>query len=384
MSNVARIPITNVHGGGDYTGQIRIGRDLRTMNVLFDTGSSQLAVRARSYSPHLAHGDRTTNLAQTVGYSDGSYWTGAVIRTRVSAGLEGSGVVLDDARIAIAYGSHAMFGKTDGILGLAYAALDDAYEMPLDTWTRKYRRLSGGTKTRIAPYLTQLKKKGVVFDRFAFYTRRSAVHASKGDPLDDPLNQGWLIVGSGEENRDLYRGGFQTARVLADKYYNTNLRAIVVGGAQAIPVAPSRSSNSPSNSPSNSIVDSGTNGIALPSSLLSTMKSNLPRALQPLFQRGAIDGQIVGTAQIDLAKWPDIVFVMEGRRGGPEAKLAVKPCDYWQTDAGAIGDAQSAFDVSGADDGIILGLPLMNGYFTVFDGEADNGKGEVRFAVRKD
>ena len=32
---------------------------------------------------------------------------------------------------------------------------------------------------------------------------------------------------------------------------------------------------------------------------------------------------------------------------------------------------------------LILGLPLMNGYFTIFDGEADHGRGEVRFAKRK-
>jgi hypothetical protein len=31
----------------------------------------------------------------------------------------------------------------------------------------------------------------------------------------------------------------------------------------------------------------------------------------------------------------------------------------------------------------ILGLPLMNGYFTIFDGEADGGKGAVRFAKAK-
>jgi hypothetical protein len=30
----------------------------------------------------------------------------------------------------------------------------------------------------------------------------------------------------------------------------------------------------------------------------------------------------------------------------------------------------------------ILGLPLMNGYFTIFDGEADGGRGVIRFATR--
>jgi hypothetical protein len=31
----------------------------------------------------------------------------------------------------------------------------------------------------------------------------------------------------------------------------------------------------------------------------------------------------------------------------------------------------------------ILGLPLMNGYFTIFDGEADGGRGVIRFATSK-
>ena len=31
----------------------------------------------------------------------------------------------------------------------------------------------------------------------------------------------------------------------------------------------------------------------------------------------------------------------------------------------------------------ILGLPLMNGYFTIFDGEADDGRGVIKFASKK-
>jgi predicted aspartyl protease len=44
----ARIAISNVPGGGGYTGQIQVGPDNRTMNVLLDTGSSQLALDATS------------------------------------------------------------------------------------------------------------------------------------------------------------------------------------------------------------------------------------------------------------------------------------------------------------------------------------------------
>ncbi len=40
-----RIPINNVTGGGDYTGQIKIGSQGVVANVILDTGSSTLAVR---------------------------------------------------------------------------------------------------------------------------------------------------------------------------------------------------------------------------------------------------------------------------------------------------------------------------------------------------
>jgi hypothetical protein len=31
----------------------------------------------------------------------------------------------------------------------------------------------------------------------------------------------------------------------------------------------------------------------------------------------------------------------------------------------------------------ILGLPLMNGYFTIFDGEGDGGRGVIKFATSR-
>src|ERR1700728_3490271 len=132
MPNFARIAISNVPGAGDYTGQIQVGPDKRTMNVLLDTGSSQLALDGRRYK--LARGDGKTKFAQECIYADNSGWTGAVIRTTVSAGAWGEPVVLKQANVAIAYRSRAMFDGYDGILGLAYSALDDARRMKEETW----------------------------------------------------------------------------------------------------------------------------------------------------------------------------------------------------------------------------------------------------------
>src|SRR5258708_5035333 len=111
MAKIARVPITNVYAGGDYTGRILIGSGQKPMNVLLDTGSSALALDGEKYRPNLADGDETTDLAQTDAYGDGSSWTGAVIKMEISIGDGRKSVVLRDGNAAIAYtSSKDMFG----------------------------------------------------------------------------------------------------------------------------------------------------------------------------------------------------------------------------------------------------------------------------------
>ena len=71
MANIARVPITNVHMGGDYTGRILVGPGKQPMNVILDTGSSALALDGTKYTPRLSDGDQSTDLAQTDSYGDG-------------------------------------------------------------------------------------------------------------------------------------------------------------------------------------------------------------------------------------------------------------------------------------------------------------------------
>ena len=100
---------------------------------------------------------------------------------------------------------------------------------------------------------------------------------------DDPLNRGWMILGGGEECRDLYTGSFQTARVLAEQWYNTNLKAIIVGDTPPLSVH----QQPPHGYPSNSIVDSGTTSIDLG-----------PLLLKALFAHFTPDQQALLTATI--------------------------------------------------------------------------------------
>ncbi len=369
MSGSARIPITNIHTGSDYTGVIRIGPARQAMNLILDTGSSAMAIDAAKYTPDFAH-DRSTNLAQASGYQDDNSWTGAVIKTQVAFGEGDSEIVLKDAEVAVAYqNGGSMFQLADGILGLAYATLDAGYLMPADSWATKYSaaQVRGGTKQRLQPCLSQ-------FQKLSFLTRRSFTHVGSGG-ADDLLNKGWLIVGGGEECTDLYSGAFQTAKILSDTWYCTNLKEIRVGASSPIAVA----AQGPQGMPSNSIVDSGTNSLALGPDILDALLAKFTAPQQMLLKK-AMSNILVSVDDLELASWPTITFVLESDDG--DISLEVPPDNYWQVNTQSVGKAMIA--ITSAQPGwTILGLPLMNGYFTIFDGAADEGRGVVKFAKRK-
>jgi Eukaryotic aspartyl protease len=376
MAGIARIPITNVYMDGDYTGRILVGPHQRPMNVILDTGSSALALDGHKYTPDVAGGDKTTNLAQTDSYGDGSSWTGAVIKTSATIGTGDSAVTLKDANVSVAYSrSSNMFRGADGILGLAYAPLDDAFTMKQDTWKHKYSatQVRTGQQATLQPLLTQLEQEHVTSDKISFLTRRSFVHAGDGGENDE-LNQGWMIVGGGEESKDLYTGAFQTVKVLSDMWYCTNLKGIIVGASSPIAAR----LQGPQGMPSNSIIDSGTNSLNLGPQMLQALLSKFSASQQELLTK-SIQGNLVSVADLDLATWPTLTFILQGDAG--DVSLEVPPSNYWQVNTEQVGAALAAI-TQGQAGLAILGLPLMNGYFTIFDGEADGGRGVVKFATR--
>src|SRR5882724_4680272 len=182
-----RIPINNVLLGNDYTGKLHIGSNRKEVNLLLDTGSSTFAVDHKSYDPRKDPKAQVTDLVQEVRYGDGSNWIGSVVKTDVAVSRAGRDVDLPGVSVAVAYHeSVQMFGKTQGILGLAYEPLNDAVNLNKPTVPPKYspNDLRAGRKEFVEPYFAQLEKAGLVANKFAFYTRRSTVHASK-DPASD-------------------------------------------------------------------------------------------------------------------------------------------------------------------------------------------------------
>lgn len=372
MPAAIRIPITNALAVGEYAATILVGTRKQALNVLLDTGSSALALDGAKCRP--AADDETTELAQMVGYADGSAWTGAVVRTAVAIG-EGTGAItLPKANAAIAYQTEgAPFGGADGILGLAYQPLDEAFATPTDAWAGQYpaAQVTQGRRTTLAPYLSQLASAGIAADVFALSTRRSLVRQG-ADAAADPLNQGWLILGGGAECTDLYRGPFQSVKVAADKWYNVVLRAVVVG-VSAIPVAARR----PTGAPSNPGIDSGDPYLSFGPALLAEVLAKFSAAQQAQL-KASMAGQTVAAADLDLAAWPSLTFVLQGETG--DARLVVAPTDHWQVDSPQAGLATAALS-QGVDGVSVLGLPLLSGYFTIFDRAADGGRGAIRFAA---
>jgi hypothetical protein len=106
-----------------------------------------------------------------------------------------------------------------------------------------------------------------------------------------------------------------------------------------------------------------------------------------VIQHGAADApeasilndKLVSAAALKLASWPPLTFILQGQTA--DVSLKVAPSDCWQVNTEKVGTAMLA--TTQGDPGLaILGLPLMNGYFTIFDGEADNGRGVIKFATR--
>ncbi|MCE9685482.1 A1 family peptidase [Shewanella sp. AS16] len=240
----------------------------------------------------------------------------------------------------------------------------------------------------IDPYFSALAQQGLCANKFAFYSRRSSIHvahagATQAELEADPLNQGYLVLGGGEEQSRFYQGEFQTLAVEHDIYYNVSLVALQVADGPRITAAPLQPEYR-ANYFSNAIIDTGASGIALTDALYQAMSEALCRHsadfAQLLAPFKALSAQETGidAANLRLADWPDIHFIFAAAPTGqsvqPQAQageviLSCRPETYWQLNSPAPGRAcfKIISQLPNWPNQSILGLPLLNNYFTLFD-----------------
>ena len=95
--------------------------------------------------------------------------------------------------------------------------------------------------------------------------------------------------------------------------------------------------------------------------------------------------ELISADALKLSGWPNLIFTFEGEKKGSTVDLVCAPDTYWQNNV-VPGYAQ--FKIEGAappptgyvnPNQSIVGLPLMNNYYTVFDRSQDSN-GVINFA----
>lgn len=409
---VLHLPITLAHAKGAYTVSVGFGSRRRPANLVLDTGSSTLVVLPHAYDAVDDDSLVATSWAQEVRYGQG-VWAGPVLRAMLHVGEGDNAQRVEAAPFALVEAAVQDMRGADGIFGLAYDGLDTAHDVagylsergtaPSLTWpwpfsTEDLADLdSFGTLLRqqppvpLTPLFSAMAKAGLVQDRFALLMRRALVHVTD-DAADaialqaDPLNQGMLILGGGEDCTGLYSGPMQDVAIVHDLYYNAHLVALRIGDRPRI-AAPPLAGQDVRRAASNAIVDTGSSFLVMEASLYDAVIAGLaahdPRlgALVEKFQQAfQHDQRGVSNAEVDALDWPDLQFVLQAPDGG-ETVLTCTPEQYWPRNALRAGESLFLLmrQLPHWPAQSILGLPLLAGHYVVFD-RGGPGCGRLRIA----
>ena len=404
------IPIINIHTRGQYTASVLVGSQQDQANVIVDTGSSTLAVLPSKYKASHDTGLAKTSLAQRVQYGPNGatgWWYGPVVETRLTIqAVDGPSLVVhqDTTSIGIAVGNAAsplpVFQNADGIMGLAYSNLNQGFDLSSYLAAHGHSSktypwvLAKGTASSdltsfnavasssdvtthdVPPVFTQLEQEGLLPNKFALWTHRALVSFYQTDITSDPRNNGYLVLGGGESRTDLYLGSFQTVAVLDDKFYYVNLVKVQVGNNTPIRVS---TSNPVPEQAANAVVDSGTPQILLEQSLFQQVIAQF-KAINSAFPRqvGFFPG--LPYSQVDIASYPDLKFTFTGSDGSNVVLLCTAGV-YWQVDYPRKGYVTCTLAEGPLGQYSIMGLTLLNQYYTVFD-RSVGGNGVIKFAEK--
>ncbi|KXJ60979.1 MAG: hypothetical protein AXW14_10680 [Alteromonas sp. Nap_26] len=432
MTRSLRIPLTNIYAKGGYCAHVKLGEHQHPVNLVLDTGSSTLVVHNGSYQPHEDTALKPTPYEQDVCYGMGG-WYGPVVNTRVSFHGLGLSIHLDDVHVAVTAKEESQsFAQADGILGLAYDGLNTAYDLTsflqtrevspevtypytlnqTDASVRDYRKwLHDFPKQTLTPYFTQLEAQGVVANQFALLTHRSSIfqtnsHCPVRKLQASKANHGLLVLGKPHIHADLYKAPIHTAKVLHDKYYNVNVKAVQIDG-QPKRSAPALKDIEVKGYCTNGIVDSGASMVMFPPSLykqlMNDFASHNAQFTELLAPFMTFDGTEKGidANKVNLHEWPNIYLYIEGenteadndsnddnegkhkgRNKDQDICLCIPPEHYWQIHAPE--PEMASFKILSTPNWpnqSILGLPLLNNYYTIFDRE-NGDKGVIQFATK--
>ncbi|GAB3383632.1 pepsin-like aspartyl protease [Lysobacter fragariae] len=397
---------------GAYTVALEFGSQRDRVNLLLDTGSSSLVVLPEAFDATRDQHLKPTQLAQQVKYGQGA-WAGPILTTQVGLGEGIHARQLAGAQFALVQADKVNFSNYDGLFGLAFGGLDKAHDMstvladrgvsPTLTWPWPFPVDAAGLEdfrnllreqpaVTLTPLFSAAEENGVVVDKFAMLILRSLVHvlddeATAQELANDPLNRGVLVLGGGEEQQDLYEGGFQDVAIVHELYYNANLIAVQVGSQPRVD-APPLDPDDVARSASNAIFDTGASFLVLESTLYDALLAGFAaydERFSSLIERfGNAFGKGAGLPNntIDHRDWPDVHFYLESEGGG-EVKLTCTPGDYWQRNALWAGQTCFLFmrQLPHWPRQSILGLPLLSGYYCIFD---RRGTGVLKVAKAQD
>jgi len=442
-SKTIKIPICNVYAKGDYCAQLLIGSEQTPVNLILDTGSSTLVVEHQVYQPERDREMQPTSFAQEVNYGIGG-WDGPVVTTSVTIGNQENRLTLKQTPLALVSCDlqNKTFGKADGMFGLAYRHLNKSYDLkdylqqnnitPAVTYPWPFSHDQGAhkqtgrhniniaaakagspdkqpseinsddlrtfnqflwqsPKKNIIPYFTSLEEHDLIDNKFAFYSKRSSIYitdnnASTDELAQHPLNQGALILGGGEEQTQLYRGEFKTLPVEHDIYYNVSLSSLQVGNQPVIPAPPLAAKHQKSYF-TNAIIDTGASLIVLTSEMYQQMlkdfaaiSTDFASLLAP-FEKISAQETGIDSSHLELDKWPDLTFNFTGA-DNEIISLVCKPSTYWQTNSPKADRAcfKILTQLPTWPNQSILGLPLINNYYLIFDRSA-NDTGVIKCAT---
>jgi len=446
MPTTLKLSITNVYAKGDYCATLHIGSEKSPVNLIIDSGSSTLVVKEASYQASKDKDLIPTTIAQEVNYGIGG-WNGPVIHSTITLNDESinnesldegfekdkASITLENATIALVSSEKqtATFGLADGMIGMAYHHLNKGFNLsdylqeqkvaPAHTypWPFLENNLQDSENLTqfkhflwqypehdITPYFTELTLHNLSTNKFSFYSKRSAIHinethsaqsATESLTLEqlkqDPLNQGWLILGGGDEQTDLYQGDFHSIKVEHDVYYNVELISVQVGSKAPIAAAPLDKKNLKSYL-TNAIIDTGAGGIILTAEIyqqvisdLIAVNSDFAALLKPFKE---LSDQEVGidASELNLEQWPDITFtfvgdITNGKVGKNKEPVQLKcsPQTYWQVNTPSFDKAcfRLLSQLPQWPNQSIIGLPLLNNYYVIFDRSVDK-TGVIKFA----